>query len=166
MILFTAPGELPMYTSGRWLILASCGVLLSSPALAEPEITDTLLAQRSRELSASTLVGGEGWMAYERILHPGYSRWAMGEVYEGREKFVRSLEEWWDYGMRVASRDIDMVGVDLAGDIAIIRFRTTETFVGPDGEAGGFSGYVTNVWLRENDDWKLLSAELSSTSPP
>ncbi len=151
---------------GLMLILASFGIFLSEPALAGPEITDALLRQRADELSASTLVGGEGWMAYERILHPDYSRWAMGEIYEGREKFVRSLEEWWNYGMRVASRDIDMVGVDMAGDIAIIRFKTMETFVGPDGEAVGFSGYVTNTWIKEDSDWKLLSAEISSTAPP
>ena len=155
-----------MRGSGLMLILASFSVFLSSPTLAGPEITDTLLRQRADELSASTLVGGEGWMAYERILHPDYSRWAMGEIYEGREKFVRSLEEWWNYGMRVASRDIDMVGVDMAGDIAIIRFKTMETFVGPDGEAVGFSGYVTNTWIKEDSDWKLLSAEISSTAPP
>ena len=105
-------------------------------------------------------------MVYERILHPDYSRRAMDEIYEGREKFVKSLEEWWNYGMRVASRDIDMVGVDMAGDFAIIRFKTTETFVGPDGETGGFSGYVTNIWIKDDSDWKLLSAEISSTTPP
>ena len=88
----------------------------------------------------------------------------MGEIYEGREIFVKGLEEWWNYGMRIASRDIDMVGVDMAGDFAIIRFKTTETFVGPDGEAEGFSGYVTNIWIKEEEDWKLLSAEISSTA--
>ena len=155
-----------MRGSGLMLILASFSFFLSLPTLAGPEITDTLLRQRADELSASTLVGGEGWMAYERILHPDYSRWAMGEIYEGRKKFVRSLEEWWNYGMRVISRNIDMVGVDMAGDLAIIRFKTMETFVGPDGEAVGFSGYVTNTWIKEDNDWKLLSAEISSTAPP
>jgi len=43
---------------------------------------------------------------------------------------------------------------------------TTETFIGPDGETGGFSGYVTNIWIKERCDWKLLSAEISSTTPP
>lgn len=138
----------------------SCG------AMAGPEITDPLLRQRAAELSASTLVDGEGWKAYERILHPDYSRWAMGEIYEGREKFVRSLEEWWDYGMRVSSRDIEMVGFDMTGDIALVRYITTETFVGPDGESVGFSGYVTNTWVREAGDWKLLSAEISSIDRP
>ena len=151
---------------GVMFIIASFGIFLSGPALAGLEITDALLRQRASELSASTLVGGEGWQAYERILHPDYSRWAMDEVYEGREKFVKSLEEWWNYGMRVASRNIDMIGIDMAGDLAIIRFKTTETFVGPDGEPGGFSGYVTNIWIKEGCDWKLLSAEISSTTPP
>lgn len=149
---------------GSIFIFASFSILFSGYSLAGPEITDAQLRQRVDELSASTLVGGEGWMVYERILHPDYSRWAMGEIYEGREKFVRSLEDWWNYGMRVASRDIDIVGVDMAGDIAIIRFKTTETFVGPDGDANGFSGYVTNIWIKVDSDWKLLSAEISSTT--
>jgi hypothetical protein len=148
------------------LTLASFSFFLASPTLAGPEITDPLLRQQADELSASTLVGGEGWQAHERILHPDYSRWAMGEIYEGREKFVRSLEEWWNYGMRVASRDIDMVGVDMTGEIAIIRFKTTEIFAGPDGETAGFSGYVTNIWIKEDNDWKLVSAEISSAASP
>ncbi len=144
------------------MVLFVCSVLFGGPALAEPEIPDARLRQRVDELSASTMEGGAGWRTYEKLLHPDYSRWAMGEVYEGREKFVSSLEEWWDYGMRVSARDIEMVGVDLAGDIAIIRFLTRETFVGPNDESDGFSGYVTNIWIRENDDWKLLTAEISS----
>jgi hypothetical protein len=64
--------------------------------------------------------------------------------------------------MRVAERDIDMIGVDEVGDLAIIRFKTTESFVGPDGPVDGFSGYVSNVWIRDNDKWLLLSAEISS----
>jgi hypothetical protein len=134
----------------------------ANAASAEAEITDPRLLERSNALSASTLVGGQGWEVYEEILHPDYSRWAMGQIYEGREKFVRSLEEWWNYGMRVASRDIEMIGVDMAGDLAIIRFITTETFIGPDGPTDGFSGYVTNVWVKEEGDWMLLSAEISS----
>ena len=63
--------------------------------------------------------------------------------------------------MRVATRNIDMIG-----DLAIIRYKTTETFVGPDRETGGFSGYVTNIRIKEGSDWKLLSAEISSTTPP
>ena len=144
------------------MVILVCSPLVGGPALAEPEIPDAKLRQRMDELAASTLVAGAGWRAYEKLLHPDYSRWAMGEVYEGREKFVRSLEEWWDYVMRVSARDIEMVGVDLAGDIAIIRFLTRETFVGRNDETDGFSGYVTDIWVRDNDDWKLLSAEISS----
>jgi hypothetical protein len=126
-------------------------VTISEIALAAPEIDDAELRKSVDELSAATLIDGDGWETYERLLHSEYSRWAMGEVYEGREKFVRSLEEWWDYGMRVAERDIDMIGVDEVGDLAIIRFKTTESFVGPDGPVDGFSGYVSNVWIRDND---------------
>ena len=133
-----------------------------SAAFAGPEITDKQLQKRTEELAASTLVGGDGWQVYEEILHNDYSRWAMGEIYEGREKFVRSLEDWWDYGMRVSSREIEMIGVDMADDIAVIRFITTEAFVGPDGDVPGFSGYVTNIWVNAEGDWKLLTAEISS----
>ena len=150
----------------RNLILVAAGVLaiLSKTAFAEPEIADSQLRQGVDELSAATLVGGEGWEAYDRLLHPEYSRWAMGEIYEGRDKFVKSLAVWWDYGMRVAERDVDMVGVDMVGNLAIIRFKTTETFVGPDGPVDGFSGYVSDIWIKEAGKWLLLSAEISSTA--
>lgn len=144
---------------GAWLAFAG-------PAGAEPEVTDAALRQRMEELAASTLVGGAGWRVYESLLHPDYSRWAVGEAYEGREKFLENLRGWWDYGMRVASRDVETVGVDLTGDVAIIRFVTRETFTGPEGDAGGFTGHVTNVWLREQGDWKLLSAEIVAAKPP
>ena len=146
------------------LVVVSIIVILSKATSAAPEITDAELRETVDELSASTLVGGEGWRVYERLLHPEYSRWAMGEIYEGRNKFVKSLEEWWDYGMRVAERDIEMVAVDMVGNLAIIRFKTTETFVGPEGPADGFSGFVSNIWIKEDGDWLLLSAEISSTS--
>ena len=139
-------------------------VMLSEAVLTAPEINDVELRKSAEELSASTLVGGEGWTVYERLLHPEYARWAMGEIYEGRDKFVRSLEEWWNYGMRVAERDIELIAVDIVGDLAIIRFKTTESFVGPDGPVDGFSGYVSNTWVREGDEWLLLSADISSTA--
>ncbi len=50
----------------------------------------------------------------------------------------------------------------LVGDLAIIRYKTTETFVAPDGSADGFSGYVSTIWIKEDGDWLLLSAEMSS----
>ncbi len=144
------------------LVIASVSIMLWEPVFAAPEIANAELRQSVDELSASTLVGGEGWKAYDRLLHPEYSRWAMGEVYEGRIKFVKSLEEWWNYGMRVAERDVDMVAVDMVGNLAIIRYKTTETFVGPDGSADGFSGHVSNIWIKEDGVWLLLSAEISS----
>lgn len=145
------------------LISIVIGFVLSGAAFAAPEIDDIDLRQAVEELSASTLVGGEGWTAYDRILHPDYSRWAMGEVFERRAKFVKSLEEWWNYGMRVAKRDVDIVAVDMVGNLAIIRYKTTESFVGPDGPVEGFSGYVSNIWVKDSHNWLLLSAEISST---
>ena len=145
-------------------IMACVSLILSTLAFAAPEIADAELRQTVDELSASTLVGGQGWKVYERLIHPEYSRWAMGEVYEGREKFVKTLAEWWEHGMRVAEREIDMVAVDLVGNLAIIRFKTTETFVGPDGLTDDFSGHVTNMWIKEDGKWLLLSAEISSTA--
>jgi len=139
-------------------------VMMSEGAFAAPEVVDADLHQAVEELSASTLVGGEGWTAYDRLLHPKYSRWAMGEVFERRTKFINSLEEWWNYGMRVAKRDVEMIALDIVGDVAIIRYKTTEEFVGPDGPVEGFSGYVSNVWIMEDSNWLLLSAEISSTA--
>ncbi len=141
--------------------LFSFGVSVS--VHAESVISDERLRESFHDLSASTLVDGAGWQAYESVLHPAYSRWAMGEVYEGRQKFIDSLKEWWEYGMRVSSRDIELVGVDIADDFAVIRFKTTESFVGPDGPTEGFSGYVSNIWIRDNGDWKLFAAEIYST---
>ena len=147
----------------KLVFLIACFIVFpSESAYGAPEITDPELRKAAEELSASTLVGGQGWTVYEQLLHPEYARWAMGEVYEGREKFVRSLEEWWNYGMRVAERDIELIAFDMVGDLAIIRFKTTESFVGPGGPVPGFSGYVSNTWIRGDDGWLLLSADISS----
>lgn len=145
-------------------LVVCASLMFSQSVFAAPEIADLELRRSAESLSASTLVGGDGWEVYERLLHPEYARWAMGEIYEGREKFIRSLEEWWKYGMRVAERDIDMIAVDMVGDIAIIRFKITESFIGPDGPVDGFSGYVSNTWVREDGQWLLLSADISSTA--
>ena len=146
------------------IVVISVIVILSEAAYAGVEIADVELRQSVNELSASTLVCGEGWKAYDRLLHPDYSHWAMGEVFERRTKFVKSLEEWWNYGMRVANRDVDVVAVDMVGDLAIIRFKTTETVTGPDGPVDGFSGYASNIWIKEDGGWLLLTAEISSTA--
>ena len=145
-------------------LLVCASIILSKAVFAAPEITDAELRKSTEELSASTLVGGEGWAVSERLLHPEYARWAMGEIYEGREKFIRSLEEWWNFGRRVAERDIEMIAFDMVGDLAIIRFKTTESFVGPDGPVEGFSGYVSNTWIKEDGRWLLLSADISSAT--
>jgi len=145
-------------------VIASVSFVLWNTAFAATEIDDLELRQAVAELSASTLDGGMGWKTYDRLLHPEYSRWAMGEIYEGRSKFVKSLEEWWNYGMRVAERDIEIVAVDMVGNLAIIRYKTTERFVGPDGPTTGFTGYVSNTWINEDGNWLLLFAEISSTA--
>ena len=139
-------------------------ILMFEWAIAAPKIVDADLRQAVEKLSASILVGGEGWTTYDQYLHPDYSRWAMGEVFERRTKFIKSLEEWWNYGMRVARRDVEMIAVDMVGDIAIIRYKTTEEIIGPDGPIDGFSGYVSNIWIKEDSNWFLLSAEISSTA--
>ena len=145
-------------------VIASASIVLWNTAFAATEIDDFELRQAVEELSASTLDGGKGWQTYDRLLHPEYSRWAMGEIYEGRTKFVKSLEEWWNYGMRVAERDIEIVAVDIVGNLAIIRYKTTESFVGPNGPTTDFTGYVSNTWIKEDDNWLLLFAEISSTA--
>ena len=76
-------------------LLASAIITLSNVVHATPQIADAELRKSAEELSASTLVDGKGWTVAERLLHPEYARWAMGQIYERREKFVRSLEEWW-----------------------------------------------------------------------
>ncbi len=145
-------------------VIVSVSSVIWSTAFAATEINEIELRQAVEELSASTLDGGKGWKTYNQLLHPEYSRWAMGEVYEGRTKFVKSLEEWWNYGMRVAERDIEIVAVNMVGNLAIIRYKTTESFVGPDGPTAGFTGYVSNTWIEEDGNWLLLFAELYSTA--
>lgn len=154
-----------MRSSWSLVVLAFGNLLLGAHASAEPVILDAKLNQRMNEIAATTLAGGAGWQAYAKHLHPRYTRWAMGEAYEDRDAFIRNLREWWEYGMRVASRQVELVGVDVVGDLAIIRFRTQERFSGPGDAAGSFAGFVTNVWLREDGDWSLLAAEIASEKP-
>ena len=154
-----------MRLSWMLAVVAGCSLMPGIPASAEPVIPDAKLNQRMDEIAATTLAGGAGWQAYAERLHPRYTRWAMGEAYEDREAFIRNLREWWEYGMRVESRQIELVGVDVVGDLAIVRFRTQERFTGPGDAAGNFAGFVTNVWLREDGDWSLLAAEIASEKP-
>ena len=49
-----------------FLVIASVSILLWEAAFAAPRITNAELRQAVDELSASTLVGGEGWKAYDR----------------------------------------------------------------------------------------------------
>ena len=136
-------------------------VLVAAPVAAQPAQVDPALQRSIDALSASLMVGGPGWQAYADQLHDNYSRASTGGNYQRRDAFVEGLRQWWDHGMRVAARETVPVGLDTAGDVAIVRTRVTERFVGPDGApADGFSGHVTNVWLREDGRWRLLSANI------
>lgn len=141
------------------LFLSALFLMLAAPVAAEDIPAD--LSKRMESLSATLDEGGAGWSAYADTLHPDYSRWAVGELYQQRAAFIDALKEWWDYGMRVQSRSVEIVGADLTGDLAIIRLKTSETFIGPDGASGGFEGFVVNAWLREKGEWMLLSADIT-----
>lgn len=135
-------------------------------AVAAESIPHALKA-RMDALSASLEEGGEGWRAYAELLHSDYTRWEIGGTLQDREVFLQALSEWWDYGMRVASREAEIVDARVVGDAAIVRITTSETFIGPDGESGGrFDGNLVNVWVMDDGVWKLLSADVAGAPSP
>jgi ketosteroid isomerase-like protein len=136
--------------------------IVSAPDAVAASTTrmDPALASEIEALSASLMKDGPGWKAYAEVLHDDYSRSSTGGEYQRRAEFLKGLQEWWDYGMRVSSRQVEPIAYDRTGNVAIVRSKVTETFVGPDGATSGFTGHVTYVWVLEDNGWKLLTAAI------
>lgn len=144
----------------RMFLFAALGAIFAARAdAAEP--LPAPLENRMAALSASLEEDGPGWTQYASLLHPNYARWVIGESYQQRDEFLQDLKEWWEYGMRVKSRDMEIVSADLTGNIAIVRIKISEMFVGPDDDASSFEGFVINTWVRDDGQWLLLSADIA-----
>lgn len=124
------------------------------------------LATAMDALSRSMMVGGAGCDAYAALLDPAFSRWnRSGDVLD-RGALMKGLCEWWNTGARVKEGTSRMVHLAVVDDIAIARIDRSEQFVDGEGkETGSFRGFVTQVWRRSEEGWRLLSVDVSPAGP-
>ena len=80
---------------GLILVFVSVTTVFWQHAVAAPAIADADLRQAVEDLSGATLVGGEGWQSYDRLLHgerPAQLRGAFSGG-QGRRSRHHSLQD-------------------------------------------------------------------------
>lgn len=153
------------------VVMLTCFWFTAGPVCAQPAQADDTqkkltpqekkLAERSESLSNSTLNGGPGWETYQTFLHTDFNRWSESAGVLNRVQSVDMIKHWWEAGNRVSKSDDKLLSIQIAGSTGVLRKQTTEHFVDKNGKSSGsFSGYVTQVWTRKTDEWKILSTTI------
>ena len=107
---------------------------------------------RAASERATALADGNGPRLTE-LLHEDF-RWTshLGETY-GRDEYVRRNTE----GQTVwRSQDLGQPEVVVAADTAVLLAEVTDVIV-KDGEELTFRMRVTQVWVRQDDEWTCLA---------
>jgi hypothetical protein len=124
-------------------------------------VEEAQLYDSAREFSKSTLTDGKGWVGYESYLHPDFSRWSARNNVVNKQQIVDSIQQWWESGSRTKTSKEILISLQVVGNIGVIRKSVNEHYIdGKGSDNGSFSGYVTHVWLKENDRWRLLAATI------
>jgi hypothetical protein len=143
-------------------VVAAAFLLLATAGVAARDDSRADLEAAIDSFSRTTTVGGGGWEMYSAFLHEGFTRCYAGTPVVERDALVASVKDWWESGMRVAEDESHLLRLDVVGDVGIARLEVLEKFVDSDSvPAGEFHGFVTQVWVRGTDGWKLLSLEIS-----
>ncbi len=136
-------------------------------AYAQPDWnTDQLaLIDRMKELSASMRVDGGGGEAYGGILADGFTRWTVGSTtINEREGWIDGIAEWFDAGWRVIDGSLEVLEIDIHGNIATTRRVVRESFKSPEGDITTYESGVVEVWEKSKDGGQWLLRRASVTS--
>ena len=115
----------------------------------------------AKSLSRSTLKDGDGWKTYGEFLHPDFTRWSPGGDVIGQVKSIQMIREWWNDGNRQKSTTEKPISVQISGTTGVIRKEIHETYLDASGnDAGEFEGFVTQVWVKDHKEWKLIAASI------
>lgn len=152
-----------------FLILTSL-LLAGMAALADqtpwtPDQQEVLAA--IGQLSATTAPDGGGADAYGALLADGFTRWTVGsELINDKGSWVAGIREWFDDGWRVADRVSKNLEIRVNGEFAFTRRIVQETYLGPDGDRSEARAAVAEVWIRGDERWLLLRANVHPLDHP
>jgi ketosteroid isomerase-like protein len=113
------------------------------------------------EEGASALAAGDAERLSD-LLHEHF-RWTThtGETYSRSEYIRRNTE-----GATVwHSQDMNGVDVVVVDDTAVLYAELTDEVLGRDGRAETFRMPMTQVWVRQQADWKCLAGHAGPLQP-
>ena len=138
-----------------------CGQQASDPSQIQHSADEQTLLETADALSATTLREGAGWDAYAGFLHEDFTRWSAGRDVLDRTQTVEMIRGWWEGGNRTATSETQLISLRVSQTTGVIRRKFHERFCDQQGnETGSFDGYVTQVWIRMGQEWKLLAATI------
>ncbi len=145
------------------LIAMSHSAVAQQPPDSSPQHSadEQTLLEVADGFSATTSKGGAGWEAYAEFLHDDFTRWTPGRDVWDRAKTIELIRSWWEAGNRMAKSETELISLRVRDHTGVIRRKFSETYVDQENkDAGSFTGFVTQVWIRDGKSWKLLAATI------
>ncbi len=140
-------------------LLATSTILVQTGS--ERSAAETELRQAIDEFSEAMSEKGFGWEGHAAFLHEDYTRCYNGGATVDRAKHIAGIRQWWEAGNRVQKSERRIEYLKISGDVAVVRIAIIEHHADPAGEVSeAFDGHVSQVWLRNQEEWELLSNEV------
>lgn len=142
--------------------LLSFIVLKGAYAQTDWNTEQLALIERMKELSASMRIDGGGGEAYAAVLSEGFTRWTVGSTtINKREGWIDGITEWFDAGWRVIDGSLEVLEIDIHGEIATTRRVVRETFKSQEGDTTTYESGVVETWVNSDGKWMLLRASVT-----
>ena len=114
------------------------------------------------KLSAATAPDGGGADAYAEILAEDFNRWTMGtSAVTKKTEWVNGIRGWFGDGWRVVDRESQYIEITVRDKKGFVRRIVTETYRSPEGESSSSQAALSEVWVRQNEQWLLSRAEIA-----
>lgn len=92
----------------------------------------------------------------------GFTQWTVGSTtINQREVWIDGIAEWFDAGWRVIDGSLEVLEIDIHGDIATTRRVVRETFKSPEGDTTTYDSGVVETWVNCEGKWMLLRASVT-----
>ncbi len=132
--------------------LLSSGITFSQIELS-PEEQEVV--QKTEELS-ELLKNGDELDRYSEMLDDRYSRWVIGELtVSKKDEWLEQLNEWFNDGWKIASRERQLVEVEIEEQFGYIRRIVEENYIGPDELPSSSISALDEIWTNDEGEWKL-----------
>jgi len=145
---------------GIWLAVAGAAfVAAHSSADAQDDADREAILAIMRDGPVAIGPGTDTW---ESNFHPDWTVWFLGQAEaRQREPHMANVRAYVDSGADVIAYDFDLVGLDVIGATAIVRYNAVEHIVEGDGGQRDVAYSGADILVREDGRWLILSSSIA-----